>query len=129
MDNRLLEARAFFREHAGFSYRPGKETPAQGRARCAARLAAAERDSGGLTFEWEIDPDCDSSDFSDDPDPWPLWVCICRDESGAIVDSLSAIDFGRDGDPWSNPYRRVVQAEIALNRAVSARRRDSGFPG
>ena len=104
----------FFRRHAGYSYDPATETPAQGRARCARSLADAEewaRDAG-LSFAWEID-DVDSSEWSYDPDPWAQWCCIARDASGAAVASLGCIDFGRGRDPWSDSYRRVVEAELA----------------
>lgn len=105
---------AFFRKHAGYSHNPATETEAQGRARCACNLAAAERYAGdvGLSFEWSVD-DIDSSEWSDDPEPWAQWACVCRDMSGAVVASLGGIDFGRDGEPWGDPYRRVIEAELA----------------
>lgn len=106
----------FFYEWAGYGYTPGKETPERGRRNGAVALADAERRAAelGWSFEWEIDPHIDSSDFSDDPEPWQLWCCCCRDEDGNVLSSLSGIDFGRDVEPWGQPYRRVVQAELAL---------------
>jgi len=107
-------AEQFFYEHAGYSYDLKTETPEQGRARCAASLAQAEKEARerGFSFEWSIDQTTDSSDFSDE-EPRALWECLCRDENGVAVGSLSGIDFGRDGQPWGDPYRRVVEAEVA----------------
>ena len=112
----MTPAAAFFYKHAGYSYTPGRETKEQGRRRCARALAAAElaaRDAGA-SFDWDHDPDCTSADFSDADPPWRLWECIARDANGNIFASLGGIDFGRDGTPWSDPYRRVVEAELAL---------------
>ena len=107
----------FFAEHAGFSHDPQTETPEQGRARGAARLANAEawaRDSG-CSFAWEIDPYVDSSDHEteDDGPPHALWMCVMRDAEGAVIGSLGGVDFGRDVEPWGDPYRRVCEAETA----------------
>jgi hypothetical protein len=108
------QAVAFFHEHAGWSYTPGKETEAQGRMRCARSLAKAESVARnvGLSFDWEQD-ECDSSEWSDERPAWAQWVCACRGQDGKILDSLGAIDFGRDGQPWGQPYKRVVEAELA----------------
>lgn len=108
----------FFFRHAGYSYDPATETPEQGRARCARcamDLAAAEAfgRAAGLSFDWSVDPYVDSSDWSDDPEPWAQWQCLCYDAAGNVCQSLHAVDFGRDGSPWSDPYRRVVEAELA----------------
>lgn len=104
----------FFFTHASFSYFPGKETPTDGRLRCARELAAAERNGrvAGLSFEWHVD-DVDSSEWSDEKPAYVQWACICHDAEGEAVASLGCIDFGRDGEPWSDPYRRVVEAELA----------------
>jgi hypothetical protein len=42
------------------------------------------------------------------------WVCCMFDENGELVQSLGGVDFGRDVEPWGPPYRRVVEAELAL---------------
>lgn len=105
----------FFYQHAGYSYNPATETPEQGRRKCARALARAERagSDAGLGFRWSIDPDTDSSDWNDDPEPWAQWVCECVDADGETVACLGGIDFGRDGEPWGDPYQRVVEAELA----------------
>lgn len=105
----------FFYEHAGYGYDPKKETEEQGKRRNAESLAAAERRASdeGLSFEWSVDPHIDSSDFEDSGESWQLWDCLCRSESGEVLASLGGIDFGRDGEPWNDPYRRVVEAELA----------------
>lgn len=114
---RTLTPVQFFMAHAGHSYNPLTETSAQGRYRGARRLAAAERkaSAAGVSFEWSIDPDCDSSDWSDDGEPYATWQCLARDAEGVVIGSLHAIDFGDGGEPWGDPYRRVIEAEIVLD--------------
>lgn len=104
----------FFFDRAGWSYGPG-ETPQAGRMRCAVELAAAESRARqeGCSFQWEIDPDIDSREFSNRRPYYALWQCLMRDASGEVVQSLHGIDFGRDKEPWGDPYRRVVEAELA----------------
>lgn len=103
----------FFWWHAGYSYTPGKETAAEGRERGAFALAKAETDARrlGWSFRWLVS-ELDSSSFRGG-EPWRLWDCIAYDGAGAIVGSLCAVDFGRDGTPWGASYRRVVEAELA----------------
>lgn len=105
----------FFLASAGYSYNPKTETPMQGRIRCAQMLAHHERRAreAGCSFEWTIDPDSTSADWTDDDSPWQAWQCVARDSEGAIFASLHGIDFGHDGEPWGDPYRRVVEAELA----------------
>lgn len=104
----------FFYDNAGFSFDPEKETQEQGRMRVAIGLAKAERDASenGVHFQWSHDG-MDSSEWIDTDDPWPTWQCVAYDGNGEIVDSICGVDFGRDGDPHSDVYRRVVEAEIA----------------
>ena len=113
----------FFFDHAGFSYDPLTETAEQGQARCAEQLADAEEQArdAGCSFEWSIDPGTTSADWIDDRknggkrrNPWATWQCLMRDADGAVVQALGGIDFGRDGSPWGDPYRRVIEAELAL---------------
>lgn len=117
----------FFHKHAGYSWTPGKETKAQGRARCAKALAAAEKAAreSGAWFDWSIDPCASSADWIErgkdggpGRKPWQVWQCAMYDESGACVASLHSIDFGRDGEPYGDPYRRVVEAELASEAGV-----------
>ena len=113
----------FFLKHAGFSYGNG-ETKLQGRQRCAKQLSKVERAAheAGFTFEWSIDPHSTSADWIDNNedggrnrDPWQTWQCCMRNADGRIVNSLHSIDFGRDGRPWGDPYRRVVEAELSID--------------
>ena len=108
-----MYAEFFFYDHAGYSYAPAVQTPEQGRVETAESLARAEAWAADLdvSVDWNIDLDIDSSDFSDDPEPWELWSCFLRHEGETV--SLHGIDFGRDGHPDSNPYARVIQAELA----------------
>lgn len=110
----MLTPYHFFLKHAGYSYGNG-ETKQQERIRCARALAKNERaaSKGGFTYVWSVDPHTDSSDFSDESPAWSLWQCCMLNADGRIVNSLHAIDFGRDGEPWGDPYQRVVEAELA----------------
>lgn len=105
----------FFYKHAGFSYDPKTQTPEQGKAECAKALADAETlaTAHGYSFEWTEDSECSAADFRDDTD-YALWCCIMRNDDGDVVGSLRGIDFGPGGEPWGNDYRRVVEAELAL---------------
>jgi hypothetical protein len=111
----MNKAEAFFYENAGYSYDPKIETKAQGRKRCAKFYAKAEADAreAGVSFVWDIDPHCTSRDFSDARPIWALWECRALDAKGRVAASLGGVDFGRNGDPWSGSYRRVVEAELA----------------
>ena len=115
----------FFLKHAGYSHDPQTETRMQGRVRCARMLAKAEREArdGGFSYSWSIDPDSLSSDWIDDSEDggkhhntWRTWQCCMYNSAGDTVASLHAIDFGRDGEPWGDPYKRVVEAELALDK-------------
>lgn len=108
---------SFFYAHAGWGHTPGKETPSQGRRRCAQALATAERKGlrDGLTFFWQPDTDITSADFDDSgAEPYELWECLCMNSGARVVASLHGIDFGPDGRPAGDPYARVVEAELAL---------------
>lgn len=108
---------SFFHKHAGYSYDPATETKEQGRRRCAKDLANAEAlaRNAGYVYRWQIDQETDSREFSDRRPYYALWCCICLSSDGGLVlASLFGIDFGRDGQPWGNPYKRVVEAELAL---------------
>lgn len=96
----------FFYDHAGYSYDPLTETPDEGRIRCAKNLSAAESlaREAGVSFEWVLDAD------ADDPNKWG---CMLHDAVGNVQCSLWDIDFGPDGSPWGDDYRRVVEAELA----------------
>ena len=112
----------FFLKNAGYSY--GKdETKQQDRISGARALAKVEREAtrGGFTYAWSIDQFTTSADWIDDNkeggrncDPWQTWQCVMLNSDGRIVNSLHGIDFGRDRSPWGDSYRRVVEAELAL---------------
>jgi hypothetical protein len=111
----LSEAERFFFANAGFSYNPQRETSDEGRLRCAQSLAKAEAWArAALSFEWSVDPDCDSSEFSDEQPAWNLWQCLARGKGAEVVAALGGIDFGRDCEPWGDSYKRTVEAELAL---------------
>jgi hypothetical protein len=85
---------AFFWTHAGYSYNPQTQTRAQGRKECAQALADAETRgrAAGLSFDWSVDPDASSADFSDKKPAWALWQCLCVDRSGGVRSALGGID-------------------------------------
>ena len=105
----------FFKQNAGYSYDPQIETAEQGKRRTARELAAAEEQIKTLPvgFVWQQD-DITSEEHSDEKPFYPLWLCLLLDENGKTLESLCGIDFGRDKEPWGDPYRRVVEAELAL---------------
>ena len=129
----------FFKRYAGTSWNPQTETKEQGKERGARELAHAEqfvRDAG-YAIQWEIDPDVTSADWMPAYEtvtlpptrtasgqlesrkvrqrhaPYSTWVCLIRDPEGNVCGSLGGVDFGRDGEPWGDPHRRVVEAELA----------------
>ena len=112
----------FFYEHAGYSFDPKRETALEGRMQRAIELATAEREgkTRGLRYVWDVDPESDSSDFSDERPAWCSYRCavIQADDEDNFLATLCGIDFGREhsaGDepPRDHPYRRVVNAELA----------------
>ena len=103
----------FFRAHAGICIRPG-ESEEQARDRGARNLAAAEgiAHAAGVSFQCDIDPEVTSADYCDDEPTHATWRVLMYDCEGEIVGSLGGGDFGADGEPWGDPYRRVVEAEL-----------------
>lgn len=102
----------FFHQWAAWSYDPKAETSEQGKARCAQLHANAEawaRDAG-VRFQWVRDPDCDRSGIEHNG---PLWLCMAWKGPECIA-SLGCVDLGEHGEPWGDPYARVVEAELAL---------------
>lgn len=122
----LSPAESHFWDRAGWSYGGPKnpsETPEQGRERCARYLARVEvwAASEGLQYQWEYDGQTDES-FRETSDPYPLWACYLWNGDGSeMLANLCGIDLGRDGTPRTDPYRRVVEAELAseVNRIAS----------
>ena len=98
----MTPAEQFFFANAGYSYNPETETPEQGRARCAQRLAAAEAeaDRRGWWVEWTDDGEEDGA---------PRWCALLRDSGSAVLGSLGGIDV------CAGPYTRVVAAELAAD--------------
>ncbi len=117
--NGITRSVAFFFEHAGYSY-PVDEQSREGRTLYrvigAETLAEAERQAReqGYTFEWQLD-DLDSSEWDKRKPAYEQWACLMYDAEHKVVQSLGGIDFGRDSpEPWGKPYKRVVEAELAL---------------
>jgi len=106
----------FYYDNAGYSYDPKTETPEQGRLRCAESLAAATRRVAdqGIRFVWDIDPDIDSSEWTDEQPAWQTYHCTAINSEGESLACIGGVDFGRNGDPNTDSYARVVQAELAI---------------
>jgi hypothetical protein len=132
----MTSAIEFFKAHAGFSYGTG-ETPEQGQLRCAQELARAEAYASehGWVAEWRDDderaycycddPNCRYHEGSDHD--WDTLYCVlyrpcscnrCSNSHRDILGSLSGIM-----DPDAN-YRRVVEAELALEALAEIERGD-----
>jgi hypothetical protein len=106
----------FFYANAGYSYDPKTQAPAQGKAKCARSLAAAERKASALgwTFDWVFDDQpcmgCECGSESCDcftGEPHETFGCVLRDENGESLESLWGIC------KPTREYRRVVEAELA----------------
>ncbi len=110
----LNDDEQFFYDNAGWAYDPKWETPEHGKAVCAILLAKAERtlkQKSDVTVEWEYDPEPWDGDVEWDG---PVYVAIMireTDESGReILSNLGGIAMTNLDDP----YRRVIEAELAL---------------
>jgi hypothetical protein len=128
LTSRTQTAAQFFYKQAGYGYDPKTETKEQGRRRGAKALAEAEAYASreGWDVRWSQDGSMygqqgDCFDIVDDPDSFgdPLfvgWDAFLVDMDGNVLGSLGATTFAgsNGGDPWSDPYRRVVEAELAL---------------
>jgi len=110
MGKRRESAVAFFWEHAGYSYRPGVESPEQGRYLGAEALAEAECWLCDRYSSVEWVPEQEPVDRSGIGHDGPLWVCTVRVRDDQ--ESLGGIDLGPDGD--DTQYKRVVAGELAL---------------
>lgn len=115
-------AKQFFYDNAGSSYPTGSSAEGIRRAKeeGAQRLAIAEYWAwdNGYEFHWEQD-DITSEEHSDEAPFYPLWFCSMRrvaDGKVFLCQSLSGIDFGRDAAPWGQAYKRVVEAELAIEQ-------------
>lgn len=106
----------FFYDHAGWSHGPD-ESPETGRRRCANDLTEAERvaRSRGWFVRWERDADADYDDQETEWHDWPHYMATMFDLDGNVLAGLGSVMFRDREDPWSgDPYRRVVEAELAL---------------
>lgn len=111
----LTDREQFFYDNAGYSYDPATETASSGRTRNAILLAQAEsvllREKWDVT--WDIDPDADTEP-SDNyfVSGAPHWMCEVKTSDGRTA-NLCSIDLGHGKYPESEPYARVVEAELA----------------
>ena len=116
----LTQDQQFFYDNAGYSYPVGEEeNKEQHRVSHAVSLAAGEAwaRQEGYAFDWTIDPECTSYDqgISTRADSYRLWQVSAYGPDGEFVAGVGAVDFGRGGSPWGDPYRRVAEAEMAVD--------------
>ena len=108
----FTEAEEFFYRHAGYSH--ARDEPAwSGRARVAVLYAAAEDafQRSSAYMEWEIEhPHWQASLYRD------------SDEYGReYLAGFGSVDFGKpadETDPHSEPYARVIRAELAMEAGL-----------
>lgn len=109
-----IEAVKFFYDNACWSYDPSRETAEQGRLQSARSLARAEarRKSESAWVTWEQD-DIPFDDDVHGPDEYGfiaiLWRYNPESDAPEALASLGMVD----AEP-GHPYRRVVEAELAL---------------
>lgn len=108
----MNEAEQFFYDNAGYSYDPKTETKVEGRRRCAAALAAAERRLKDGPFFIDYEPDNEPWD-GDVPYDGPIWYVGLYSVEGA-TDSRLLGGMGMVACEEGDPYMRVVAAELAL---------------
>jgi hypothetical protein len=115
----------FFYRNAGY-HTGGDETEQVARFRCGLRLAAAEEwyddnaaddygehGYGALRFMWHEGGVYDH-DYSDMPET--SWVCVLQEYGSGgwqTQGGIAGVTFGGDGAPWGDPYKRVIEAEMA----------------
>ena len=99
----------FFWDNAGWSYDPKTQTSEEGRLESAQALVISEYLSidKGFSFVWDND--------SDNPNEL---CCVCLDRNGVVLSSLCGIDLGKNADPYTNEYSRVIKAELALEALI-----------
>lgn len=119
---KLCEPVRFFFDNGGFSYNPETETEEEGKLRSARDLAAAEAwaKTNYLTFDWNLDPEPDLSACDCGEDHGPVYTVVLFDPAGVVLGSLGGITFG-EGGLWGDPYRRVVEAEVAYEAMEEAK--------
>jgi len=107
----LTDTEQFFYDHAGWSYNRGTETPEEGRARGARKLAAAERRLKDGPYYVNYKPD-DQPWNGDEPYDGPLWIAtlwsVAGSTSGEVLGAIGSVP-AELGDP----YMRVIAAELA----------------
>lgn len=124
MQTFTLESYRFHYEHGGYGYRPAIETPEQGRVRCAISAARAEFAAriAGVTFYWtpdtDTDAECERFPGAQGVAEPPFYGCVMFSPDGTSAGSLWAIDGCEDR---TAPYRRVIQAELALDAGYGER--------
>lgn len=109
----LSRADKFFYDNAGYSYPSGANANVkkQHRTRNAVKLARAEEwaRENDYSFRWQEDRDATAEA------EYTQWQCDIFDADGDPVTGIGGVDFGEEGEPWGDPYRRVIEAELALD--------------
>lgn len=106
----MTRAERFFYFHADWGYDPAIETLDEGRRRGARELATAEQ-AAQDRWEYEWQDECEEWD-GDAPAPRYLLWCRLYDPQRPRVTLASLGMIGLND--LNDPYRRVVEAELAL---------------
>lgn len=112
----LTDSEQFFYDHAGCSFDPSRETASSGLTRNAILLASAEEHAKreGWDVEWDIDPEADiiptANYFVSGAEQW---TATLRNLDGEPLANLCGIDLGHNAVPETDPYARVIAAELA----------------
>lgn len=120
----------FFYDQAGWSFDPKTETSEQGRKRCAQLLAKVETwaKANGVRYEWTKDDITNKSALApgifpiaaSEPGPKYFLDCVLCYHNGKLVGSLGGVDFGHRIPRNQSPYKRVVEAELAIEAYLEA---------
>lgn len=111
-----IERVEFFMEHGGLAYHPGRETAEVGRIRTALALADAEAhaEREGWEVQWDVDPDAMwDDDVERETTDYYQYQATLTTSDLAVLGSLGSVDFGPNDHPETEPYARVVAAELA----------------
>lgn len=109
---RHAESVQFFAYNTSGACNPAVETQEEATFRYACRLRDAEEwlmMQDDAEVDWMTDTDADRYGIEHDG---PLWAVVMV--GGGERNSLGGIDFAEDGDPWTDDYARVIEAELAL---------------
>lgn len=125
---KMTKAEQFFYDNAGFGYDPKTETEEEGKVKCAKALAKAEAfaTEQGWSVTWEQSGEQygwqgETFDVITKPgfkgETFDGYDAALYDEDGHFLGSIGGVTFAKN-TPTGDPYKRVVEAELALEAAL-----------